>query len=264
MALALALVTDQAGRIDVSIPVEYDTTAGGSGTAGIIAHNPAHNLTDQFADQFADYVRDVASRPFDVLRELVGQTDQDFGGLPFTPGSAEITPATADRLALLARALEQRPLLGLEVYPAFDRLADRNALAEAQVRLHIRLATSAGQRGLAADLPLDFDDPRVRAVLDEFAGERLRESDRASGPGEGDAAYYRAIYEALAANEDVSDLALNRLARFRARSIVDTFASYGVGEPQIRLADDVETRTGESEPVLLRLEALPYGLNNFR
>ena len=264
LALALALVTDQAGRIDVSIPVEYDATADGSGTAGIIAHNPAQNLTDQFADQFTDYIRDVASRPFDVLRELVGQTDQDFGGLPFTPGSAEITPATADRLALLARALEQRPLLGLEVYPAFDRLADRNALAEEQVRLHVRLATSAGQRGLAADLPLDFDDPRVRTVLDEFAGERLRESDRGSGPGEGDTTYYRTVYDALVANEEVSDLALNRLARFRARSIVDTFASYGVGEPQIRLADDVETRTGESEPVLLRLEALPHGLNNFR
>lgn len=264
LELALALVTDQAGRIDVSIPVMYDAAADGSGTAGIIAHNPAQNLTDQFADQFTDYIRDVASRPFDVLRELVGQTDREFGSLPFATGSAEITPVTADRLALLAGALERRPLLSLKVYPAFDPLADRNALAEAQVHLHVRLATSAGAHGLAADAPLDFDDPRVRAVLDEFAGERLRESDRAPGPEAGDAAYYRAIYDALAANEDVSDLALDRLARFRARSIVDAFAGHGIGEARILLGDDIETRTGESEPVLLRLEALPYGVNNFR
>ena len=264
LELALALVTDQAGRIDVSIPVMYDAAADGSGTAGIIAHNPAQNLTDQLADQFTDYIRDVASRPFDVLRELVGQTDREFGSLPFAPGSAEITPATADRLALLARALERRPLLSLKVYPAFDPLADRNALAEAQVHLHVRLATSAGAHGLAADAPLDFDDPRVRAVLDEFAGERLRDSDLAPGPEAGGAAYYRAIYDALAANEDVSDLALDRLARFRARSIVDAFAGHGIGEARILLGDDIETRTGESEPVLLRLEALPYGVNNFR
>ena len=256
LELVLALVTDQAGRIDVSIPVMYDTTADGMGTAGIVTQN--------LAGQFVDYVNDVASRPFDVLSELVGQTDQEFGSLPFAPGSAEIVPPTADRLALLARALGQRPLLGLRVYPAFDPLADRNALAEAQVRLHIRLATSAGAHGLAADAPLDFDDPRVRAVLDEFAGERLGESDRASAPAAGDAAYYRAIYDALAANEDVSDLALNRLARFRARSIVDAFASHGIGEQRVRLADDIETRTGESGPVVLRLEALPYGVNNFR
>ena len=260
LELVLALVTDQAGRIDVSIPVRYDATADGMDTAGIVTQNLADNLTDQFVD----YVSDVASRPFDVLSELVGQTDQEFGSLPFAPGSAEITPVTADRLALLAQALERRPLLGLKVYPAFDPLADRNALAEAQVRLHIRLATSAEQRGLAADAPLDFDDPRVRAVLDEFAGERLGESDRASGPEASDAAYYRAIYDALATNEDVSDLALNRLARFRARSIVDAFAGHGIGEQRVRLADDIETRTGESEPVLLRLEALPYGVNNFR
>lgn len=260
LELVLALVTDQAGRIDVSIPVKYDATTDGMGTAGIVTQNLADNLSDQFVD----YISDVASRPFDVLSELVGQTDQQFSSLPFAPGSAEITPVTADRLTLLARALGQRPLLGLRVYPAFDPLADRNALAEAQVRLHIRLATSAEQRGLAADVPLDFDDPRVRAVLNEFAGERLGESDRASGPAEGDAAYYRAIYDALAANEDVSDLALNRLARFRARSIVDAFAGHGIGEARILLGDDIETRTGESEPVLLRLEALRYGANDFR
>ncbi len=260
LALALALVTDRAGRIDVSIPVEYDTTAGGLGTAGVVAHNLGKNL----ADQLADYVRDVASRPFDVLSELVGWTEQDFGSLPFAPGSAEIAPATADKLALLARALEQRPLLGLRVHPAFDALADRNALAEEQVRLHIGLATSAGPRGPATDAPLDFDDPKVRAVLDEFAGERLRESARPSNPGEGDAAYYRAVYAALVANENVSDLALNRLARFRARSIADTFAGHGIGERRIRLADDIETLTQESEPVLLRLEALRYSANDLQ
>ena len=268
LELALALVTDQAGRIDVSIPVMYDAVADGSGTAGIIAHNPAQNLTDQLADQladqFTDYIRDVASRPFDVLRELVGQTDREFGSLPFAPGSAEITPATADRLALLARALERRPLLSLKVYPAFDPLADRNALAEAQVHLHVRLATSAGAHGLAADAPLDFDDPRVRAVLDEFAGERLRESDLAPGPEAGGAAYYRAIYDALAANEDVSDLALDRLARFRARSIVDAFAGHGIGEQRVQLADNIETRAGETGPVVLRLEALRHGIEGFR
>ena len=257
---ALALITDQAGRIEVSIPIAYNVATDSLDTTSILAGE----LADRVANDFADYLRDLAARPFDVLGELVGQTDEAFGKLPFAPGSAAIAPATADRLALLAQALEQRPLLGLEVYPVFDPLADRNALAEEQVRLHVRLATSAGPRGLAADAPLDFDDPRVRAILDEFAGERLRDSGWVSDPGESDTAYYRAIYAALAANEDVSDLALNRLARFRAQSIADTLAGHGIGEQRIRLADDIESRSSESGPVSLRLEALPHGGNNFR
>ena len=254
LELVLALLTDPAGRIYVSIPIVSDEAAGGSDAT----------------DSLAEYVRDLAARPFDVLSDLIesdlvadrtGQADEEFGTLPFAPGSAEIEPATGDKLTLLARALEQRPLLGLRVYPAFDPIADRNALAAEQVGLHVRLATSAGgPRGPAVGAPPDFDDPRVRAVLDEFAGERLGEAERPSGPGEGSAAYYRAVYDALVTNEDVSELALNRLARFRARSIVDAFASHGIGEQRVRFADDIEMRTGESGAVALRLEALHHDI----
>jgi hypothetical protein len=125
--------------------------------------------------------------------------------------------------------------------------------------LHIKLATSAGASGLFTQTPLDFEDPKVRLVLDEFAGARLPESRRLaiSSRLEGnEVAYYDALYDALVANEDVSETVLRRLARFRARSIVGALADNGVGKTRLLLADAIETTSSDANAIVVRLEAL--------
>jgi hypothetical protein len=210
-------------------------------------------------DGMSEYIRDLAAKPFDVLASLVGHPEEELNGLSFAPGSAAITPATNDKIRLLARALDQRPLLAVRARPAYDPAADRDAIAAQQVRLHVALATSAGLRDPATHAPPDFGDPKVREILDEFAGERLAESQRLAISGSHpvhDADFYRMVYDALVANEPVSETALRRLARFRATSVINALAASGVGKQRLLVAETIDTTTTDAEPISVQLEAV--------
>ncbi len=246
LELAVALLEDNGDHIDISIQASQ------SG-ADV---DPA----DMIVDSLTDYIKDRAAMPFEVLAGLVGRGDEKLGTLAFRPGSAEITTATAEKIKLLARALSQRPRLALRANPTYDSAADRDAIAAQQVRLHIELATSAGSFGLPTQATIDFEDPKVRLILDEFADARLPEARRLaiSRRYEGkDIAYYQAVNDALVANEDVSETVLRRLARFRARSVVGALTKSGVDEKQLLLADAIETTPSDSNDVVVRLDALP-------
>ena len=245
--LALALITDKADQIDISIPVQRSDMMADAKVVRI------------FGDGMRDYIRDLAATPFDVLAGIVGHPEEKLSGLSFSPGNAGITPETNDKISLLARALEQRPLLAIRARPAYDPVVDRDAIAAQQVRLHIALATSAGPRDTANHAPPDFGDPKVREILDEFAGERLAQSQRlaiAHSRPDLDAGYYEMVYDALVANEPVSQTALRRLARFRAMSVINSLAANGVGKPRLGVADSVDTTTAVAESIPLHLEAI--------
>lgn len=243
--LVAALTTDETGRIDLSIP--------------ILQSGDDVDPAAAIVDSLTNYCRDLAATPFNVLAVLVGREEEDLGRLAFPPGSAEITVATADKIKLLGRALSRRPLIALRARPAYDAVADRDAIAAQQVNLHIRLATVADSSASSAQTSIDFEDPKVRLILDEFAGARLPESRRLAISrrfGDKDVAYYRALHDALVGNEDVSETVLRRLARFRARSVFGALTESGVDKKRLLLDDAIETAPSDSDDVVVRLEAI--------
>jgi hypothetical protein len=245
--LAVALLADEGNRIDFSIPTLQAGVAAGFDPLRIIVAG------------VRDYVTDLATTPFDSLASLVGSNDEDLGSFTFLPASADITAATAEKISLLARALELRPLLGLRTRPAYHPVADRDAIAAEQVRLHVRLATSASPPGSATHKPLDFDDAKVRAILDEFAGARLSQAQRNAISNrfrDNDADYYRSVYDALVANENVSETVLRRLARFRARSIAGALADKGIDSERLLLADEIDAVVLGPDEIVVRLEVI--------
>lgn len=235
--LAAALLEDRDGTIAVRVPVARRLLDAGETPARVFAH------------ALTDYIAAVAATPFERLAELAGRPDLDFARFGFPPGTADITDDSRAKLTALDRALELRPELGLTVYPGFDPATDRHALGTQQIRLHINLATATGaaMSDRAGAKPVDFDDPKVRSVLDEFAATRLPQGQQAAiaerFPGR-DAAFYRAVFRALVDNEEVARPALERLARYRARSIVEELVSAGNESSRIRLAETIDSTGG--------------------
>ena len=232
LELALALAIDAADRGEFSIK-------------GLVDDSESQTVVGLFVDSLAAQLESFATRPFGVLAEVAGEPGAVLDEIAFLPGSAEMAPAAVDTVALLTNALATRPQLDLRVRPAYDGITDRDAIAAQQVRLHIALATSAsaGERGDAAGP--DLADPRVRDILDEFAGARLSETQRrriARGASD-DATRYRDIYLALVANERVSETVLRRLARFRARSVIDAFERKGIDRNRFHIADAIDAGT---------------------
>ncbi len=240
---ALALATDAAGYSAFSIQ-------------GSVSDSPAQSVVGVFTDSLAAHFDRLAARPFGVLAEVAGKPGAVLDEIGFLPGSAEMAPAAMDTVALLANALTMRPQLDLRVRPAYDGTTDRDAIAAQQVRLHIALATSASAEERSDAAGPDFADPRVRDILDEFAGARLSETQRqriARGAGD-DTTRYRDIYLALVANERVSETVLRRLARFRARSVIDAFERKGIDRNRFRMADAIDTTAIDTGTVSVKLD----------
>ncbi|MDZ7644346.1 MAG: DUF748 domain-containing protein [Woeseiaceae bacterium] len=233
LQLAIALLQDKAGHIDINVPVPQQRLA------------PDFDPFAVFGDALAAYARAIAETPFQQLAKLAGQPQLSLDHLAFPAGSAEVSADTAKKISALGAALAMRPQLGLTVLPGYDPATDREALARQKIRLHVILAASAAPPGQAAgEQSIDFDDGRVRSVLDEFAQSRLpanRLARISNRHPDRNTAHYRAVFEALVDNEVVDDSALQRLARYRAQTIIDELKHAGIDSERIRQAERIWT-----------------------
>ena len=246
--LAIALLQDPSGRVRAAHRDRFDRSNAAAGPASLCGQ------------LWREFIAELAAAPFDVLAGLAGWQQGQLDRLAFETGSAEVSPDASAQLLALAEALRRRPLLGLTVQPGFDAVEDRRALANRQLRLHITLATSARPPGGSEAPPLDVGDARVRDILDEFASTRLRAAQRraidARFPDRDDS-YYRAVFEALVENEEVSEPALQRLARYRARAVTDALARHGIDPARLQVATEVEPLNASGETLRLPMSLRP-------
>jgi hypothetical protein len=237
--MAIALLTDPAGEIRFELPV----TSRLADSAGSI---PAAIET-----AVTGFVTDVTARPFSELANLVGFREAALNAVTFEPGSVAISEPAERQLNALGQALSMRPALSLRAIGGHARQSDRAALARGQVRLHVALAASTRPSGRPEQDVLDFSDPKVQAVLEEFVAARLAADELARlevlrqlngeiSINANPAAYYEAVFEALAAQEPVEDNALRQLARYRAQSVIRKLLSMGIASSRLQLGNSIE------------------------
>lgn len=243
--MAKALLKDEKGSIDMVIPVPSRRIDTNVDLAGI------------FTGAFNNYIKSLVEDPFAVIAGLVGREGEYSSTISFRKGSAALTAPIKGKLTELGGALKQRPGLCLKVIKGFDPVADKNALAHKQVRLHIALATSAGPPGRDTGKNLDFNDPKVKAILDEFAANRMKPKQLAavgSRYPDRDVEYYRGIFRTLVVNEEVSEKALSTLASYRTRSVIDQLVNTGVNSKCLGTTDEIRFVKTHSGSVVIGLE----------
>jgi hypothetical protein len=115
----------------------------------------------------------VATAPFALLGHLFGGGNEHLNIIEFAPGSAELEKPAQDQLASLAKALQERPQLKLDVPMVYAESIDRPALAAA--RLHDQLgarvlATRAGRKHPDNALDLSLADPQkhFKLLLEQY------------------------------------------------------------------------------------------------
>lgn len=273
--LGLALSTDAERRTELTAPIGAPALAGAAGAANeaagaavaVTASGGPARLDGALAAALAVRTRleAIAADPFATLAALVGREPFLLRAVEFEPGTAELSPAGVQTVDALAEALDARPLLALAAGGGFDPRADRDALATRQIELHVTLAT-AGAAPQARPRPVDFASARAQDILDEFARERVPPArleaiaarfrfDPSWAPdAPARVAYYRALFDALVANETIADGALERLGRFRGRSIAAALAERGVAPDRIEVGETAGTVTAGPQGVAVPLE----------
>jgi len=120
VGLAIALLKNRAGEIDLDIPVKGDLDDPEFSVAGVVVQVIVNLITK------------AATSPFALLGALI-PAGEDIEYIPFDPGSSELNEAAVSKLAVVANVLQERPGLKMDLAGHADPELDRQALARLQL-----------------------------------------------------------------------------------------------------------------------------------
>jgi hypothetical protein len=174
----------------------------------------------------------IVTSPFTVLARLGGREDQ-INEVDFAAGSAVLDAAAQERMTALAKALNERPSLELDVPTAYSPDADGAAIARA------RLDERLGAAGAAAG-----DEPRFDVLRKQFekdfgaktplppAAAAAQELRKKKGQAPDFAAANPELTAQLLARQPASEAELGDLARARTEAIRQALLSAGQIDPK--------------------------------
>ena len=124
--LALALLKDRKGHIDIDLPVRGNLDDPDFSYGGVIWNALVNLLTK------------VVTSPFAVVGGLLGVSGEDLQYIAFPAGNVQLPSGEQQKLSALGKALDDRPALRLEITGAADPQVDRQALAAGQLRKQLQ------------------------------------------------------------------------------------------------------------------------------
>ncbi|MBL8381101.1 MAG: DUF748 domain-containing protein, partial [Burkholderiales bacterium] len=274
LALAIAILKDSDGRIDLGLPV--------SGSLD----DPQFSYGALVWKAVVNVLTRVVTAPFRALGSLFGGDGARLESITFDGGSAQVAPPEREKLRQVAQVLAKRPQLKLAIPAAFDEALDAPALRERAARVEI-LRRAGHKLGDGENPgPLDPQDRAQRAALrDVFlarhgapALEKLKDDAERGALGDAKGgkpqappvwrrainlvqgepqvadpgAYYGAIAARLSESQPLPADALARLASERAAAVAAALREAGVDAARVA-AGKPQPAAGGGKQVELKL-----------
>ena len=117
--LAVALLKDRQGRIDIDLPIRGDLK------------DPDFKYGKAVISVLLNLLTKIVASPFTLIGSLIpgGGDAEELQYLEFDPGAVAIAATELKKIEAIAKGLEERPGLRLEVTGTADPVRDRNVLA---------------------------------------------------------------------------------------------------------------------------------------
>ena len=236
LKLAIALLKDRNGVIDLSLPV--------SGTLD----DPKFRIGPIIWKAVVGLLTKIATAPFALLGKLFGGGDE-MNRIDFDAGSANLDAVAKSRMAGLVKSLQERPQLKLDVPISYSPELDAPALAAKKLQdelLAVKARELAGKKHNDSSVdPGVLADPaeHYRLLVAQYRLElgkdaALPESAQALEAAQkkkGDSATFDAaitdLDAALAARIKILDTDLEKLGKLRARTVQDALLGTGQIDP---------------------------------
>ncbi len=278
--LAIAILQDSDGRIDLGLPV--------SGSLD----DPQFSYGRIIWKAIGNILTKIVTAPFRALASLFGGGGEKLEKIAFEAGEDSLTPPEKEKFKQIATILGKRPGLALTVHPAWSAEIDRPVVKEARLRRAVAEKMGLKLRPDEEPGPISTANPKVQAALEGLYAARLGEENwkslqarwfqanpekkQESGAGklmsrlkglfkkeeplsEADmqvlkgADLHGLLYERLLALVEVTDADLAALARQRGGAVLEGLATAGAPAARMKLGE-VETFTKEGREVPARLE----------
>jgi uncharacterized protein involved in outer membrane biogenesis len=239
--LAVALLKDSKGVIDLGLPVQGDL------------NSPEFSFGALVGKALANLLKKVATSPFRALGALgPGGEEETLDRVAFDSGRANVPPPEKEKLLKLAEALRQRPQVKLLVQGRYHPQKDRHSLARRSLRKTVTIRLGQSVASDDAPIPLDFSSSETRDVLEAMFEEQFGEDALEAFEDEmkaaakenqtADAGFYaKELFARLLTVQPVPDERLVELAQARAQAVTAELAAQGLPAE----------RVGTLEPVAL-------------
>ncbi len=233
LELAIAILADSDGVIDIGLPVSGDLNA------------PEFDYGAVIGKAIGNLLGGIVTAPFKALASLFGGGSKTLDTVVFEPGAATLMPPEKQKLVTIARALKERPTLKLVVPPTSSAAFDTPVLKSLAVRRDIVTAMGITLAPDEAPGPVDVSNDRTqdaveavfstryapevlaalkaRAVraIEAPADEPPPEAGAASRPPpQPPVAFYQGLLDRLVTEQAVTDEMLEQLAIQRSDAIV--------------------------------------------
>jgi hypothetical protein len=269
LELAVALLKDSSGKIDIGLPVRGDL------------NDPQFKLSDLIWKALGNELKKIVTAPFAFIGQLVGYKGGDLDQILFEAGRWNLSPPEHEKLKVIADGLKERPQLGIEITGGFDEEADLKALQILKVRRALML-----KMGLTIPEQGDLEKPRFsnpatqeaiealfaeraspealaafkKAFSEAEAKEKVKEGSAPSGgPSPHKFQLYAKLYGRLVEMEPVSDGDLRQLGQQRAQAASEELERQGVSDTQrIRILGSAGVTKGKEGliPTSLKVRVL--------
>ncbi len=226
--LAVGLLKNSDGVIDIDLPVEGDI------------NSPEFQIGGVIMKAFAGLITRIVSAPFRLLGNLIGIDSEDLGKFQFLAGRSDLTPPEIEKTAQLQQALAQRPELRIEINGPYDPALDTPKLQ--YFRLRDQVISQLGETASDQDDESSMLDADIRSTLEGLFSQRFPEvplkelkaahtaptaADPEGKPVFDALAYSADLRDRLLAAETISQQDLESLANQRAGTIRDAFLAGG-------------------------------------
>lgn len=240
LELALAILKDSNGRIDLGVPVSGNL------------NDPQFSYGSVVWKAIGNILSKVALSPFRALGNLFGVSGDKLDAVDFDAGSDTVLPPEREKLRQVAKILASKPQLKLSVPGQYNEAADGAALRMQAVR---RLVVTRADIKLAPDEqpgPLDIGQRKVRGALRDLYAERFgaAELDKQKKAAEG-----AAIAKPAAADADDEAKSADAVAQ-KKLPMLQRLGKMVQGEPQVA---DASAFYGKLQERLEQSQPLPEG-----
>ena len=159
--LAIALLQDAKGLIDIGLPVSGDLK------------DPQFSIGPLIWKALTNLITKVVTAPFRALGSLFGGEGERFNAVAFDPASSNLLPPEKEKLLKLADALKNRPQLKLVIQGCYSPDTDGREMKDLSIR---RLVSTRQGEKVDADEdpgPLDFTESKTQDILEDLYRERF-------------------------------------------------------------------------------------------
>ncbi|MNF28084.1 OmpA family protein [compost metagenome] len=210
--LAVALLKDTHGNIDIALPVQGDL------------NNPEFSVVPIVWQTLRNLILRAVQAPFKLIAGLVDGGEESLDSVSFAAGSSALDERARGNLATLAKALQQRPALRLEVEGMSQQTADGPLLAEQRLQreyreIWYRILQRRGDKVPADASALEVPEDMQATLLEGIYRARLKQQPpgewRELKKPERAARLQQAVLDSWAQSQPL----LRQLAQDRARAI---------------------------------------------